>query len=619
MKSKTISFDTAISKNILSRCWPLWIAYFGYLILSFTMPLLNEIQQMPFRGITETDFARELRYWILNNAQLQAQAGLVTAVLTVMVLFSHLFIGKLNTMMAALPVRRESVFLTQYLTGLLPMLFGQLLTMLLTAGLAEKSGVVLSAFTTWFLCSALGFLCFYGIALFCAMLTGNIVIFPLVYFALNFAASIYEETVRYCLTRIVFGMSSSHEVFRFLSPFTQIQADLRIDGRELHGIPVLAAYAAVGLLMTVLAMLLYRKRKAECVTDFVAIPLLRPIFRVCMGFGAAFVLAAASFSEFFSRICGVKAALLMGAMMLLGAVIGCLAAEMIIRRSVRIRALPWRELSLVCAVCILTVAIAETDITGYERKVPNPENVECIAISYDTLLKDPENILLMTSLHREIIEKKELYDGNETAYKAMLFTEEVENTDESFDPTVMSDFWLPVQYHMKNGSTLYRNYVLRFQLGEVDNPASVIGEVCTLLNSQEAIDSRMCPEIPVKEEYIQFASIYRDDQKGSSYEYRLSAKECEELWNTAMLPDSAEGRLSLYTLVDTPVNMGTQTNLRVYIQLFNRNDADPIYWSHSFRVFTFSERVLAWIEENTDIDWMTLTEIGRLNADALRP
>ena len=43
------------------------------------------------------------------------------------------------------------------------------------------------------------------------------------------------------------------------------------------------------------------------------------------------------------------------------------------------------------------------------------------------------------------------------------------------------------------------------------------------------------------------------------------------------------------------------------INLFDETRThDPYYWNHSYRVFTFSERCLDWIEEHTKLDWETM-------------
>ena len=170
-------------------------------------------------------------------------------------------------------------------------------------------------------------------------------------------------------------------------------------------------------------------------------------------------------------------------------------------------------------------------------------------------------------------------------------------------------YWVPLNYRMKNGRVIQRMYTVWFYPEEVDRSDTVMGQVRNLLNSDEGIRSRMKPDLPMEERYVSYALINRESSEGIVNAYRLTPQEMVSLWNEAMLPDSQEGHLSLYTIVDTEENMKTQTNLRIDINLFDQTrTSDPAYWYHSYRIFTSSERCLDWIEKHTDLEWTTLDQ-----------
>ena len=183
MQSSRLSFNTAIARSTLRRCWPLWAAYLGFLLVSLPLPLLSEIREL--RGQGNGILLYTCREQIAHMSVFQALAGMAVAILSVILLFGYLYNSRGNTLMNSLPIRRESLFLTLYLTGLIPVLCCQLIvmgfTMLMTA--AYDIGAVW--FFRWFAFSALGFLAFYGFSVFCAMLTGNILVLPAVYVVLN--------------------------------------------------------------------------------------------------------------------------------------------------------------------------------------------------------------------------------------------------------------------------------------------------------------------------------------------------------------------------------------------------------------------------------------------------
>ena len=611
MKSSRLSFNTSIAQNTLRRCWPLWAAYLGFLLVTFPLPLLSEIRTA--RGRSGVSLLYVCREQIAQMAVFQALAGMAVAVLTVMLLFGYLYNSRGNTLMNSLPIRRESLFLTLYLTGLIPMLLCELLVMGLTILLTAAYDIGTVWFLRWFACAALGLLAFYGFALFCAMLTGNILVLPAVYVVLNLTVIGFETCIRELLSNLVYGMTPGALRLSFLSPPVKISDDLKVvtsypETVRMEGLGTLAVYAAVGVMFALLALLLYRKRRMESVSDFVAIPVLKPVFRVCMGFGGAFLFAAVIFENFFQNsVSGSAAAWVMAVLLVIGACLGWLIAEMMIRRTVRAFPLPRKGLALICLICVLTVIAAETDVTGFEKRVPDPDKVDHVEFCYDSEFSDPENIRLVTELHRELVRDKQIYDSKSEDYMRLGEKAYRLNAQGEQEADLWMDYWVPISYVMQNGRELQRVYTIVFNAHDVDRPDSTMGKILNLLNSREGIRSRMQTTVPMEERYINYAVINREGLNGMENSYRLSPQETVELWNLAMLPDAEEGNLSLYTIVDTEENMKTQTNLRIDINLFDETRThDPYYWNHSYRVFTFSERCLDWIEEHTKLDWETM-------------
>ena len=621
MKSERLSFNSAVARDTLRRCWPLWAAYLVYLIITLPVSIMSFIRMNAWRT-DAVGWKIDLNYRILNLGLDQARAAIVIGMLAVMVLFGYLFSSRGNTLMNSLPVRRESLFLTLYLTGLVPMLLCQLLVLALTAAMTAGSGIGASNYLIWLGCAALGLIFFYGFSCFCAMLTGNLVVLPVVYLVLNFTAIVFESSVSACLSTLVFGLTARTNRFLWLSPSAYIQSQLQILMNAdftvtFRGMPVLGLYAAAGLVFALLALLLYRRRRMECVSDIVAIPVLKPIFRICMALGTAFVGAAFLFSNFFRQtVFGSAAAWLMAGILILCAVLGWGAAEMMIRRSVRIFPLPWKGLAVVCAICLLTVVVAESDLTGYEKRIPDPDDVKNVQIASfdDTTLSEPENIRAFEDIHREIIEQKIFYDTSLEAMQPMATAESAVYDAQSAEPEHMT-FYLPLSYELANGSFLHRTYNLIYNSTDVDNPETLVGKIVTLLNCREAVQNRMETTVPFVKENVQYAVISTEDSDGSWRQHRLSEEEVLDLWQNAMLPDAEEGKLGLYTVNDTEENLGTQTNFRIEISLSDAVEGqydtagEQHYWYHSYRVFTFSERCLNWIRDHTELDWKTMKQV----------
>ncbi len=93
----------------------------------------------------------------------------------------------------------------------------------------------------------------------------------------------------------------------------------------------MAAYAAAGLVMAVIALLVYRHRHVESAGDVVAIPLVRPVFKYGVTFSGPGLrhLTAAFFGWH-------RAAVLCPVCVVLWAAAGYFAAEMLLKKSFRV-------------------------------------------------------------------------------------------------------------------------------------------------------------------------------------------------------------------------------------------------------------------------------------------
>ncbi len=619
MKSGRLSFNGAICRNSLRRCWPLWVLYLGFLLLSFTIPIAENLRRLSWQ--LNADKVQELSYSILINGNGQLVASFFVAAIAVLILFFHLYNTRGNTLMNIVPVRRADVFVTLYGTGLLPLLLCQILAVLLTALLTARIGVPVRFYLQWLALAALPMITFYGFASFCAMLTGSMLIMPAVYVVLNLTAAVVEYCVRLCLKALVYGYSAPQSWLSFLSPIVTLLEKIKISYPAENALPVLqgmgfvVAYCAAGLLFSCFALQLYRNRRMEAVTDSVAIPVLKPIFRICMSAGSALVLACFVYENSNSQatISGTRAAVMITVLLLLGAVLGWLAAEMLIRRTVKIIPCPWKGLAAVCLVMLAGLLIAETDVTGYEKRIPASDEIASVEIaSYDlTSLKEPENIEAFRQFHERLIQEK---SAQESDYLCSTVWGVASTAEQPYAPDdQISSSWLEICYRLKNGQTLSRAYRYLFRAGDVDQPETTAGRLLQLLNSQEAIDGRMSVDLPLDEEHFRDFEIQQQTVEGDWLETQLSNEEFLDLWNNAIIPDAAEQKICLYTLCDTEKNLSEQTNLSIYV-LLGPNPSRPVtnnprYWNHTFRVFTYSDRTLAWIAEHTDLSWTTLDEV----------
>ena len=134
MKSKTAFFNKGICLNYLKRCWPLWVAYIVVLMMAVPGSILPQVA-------VERSMSAEELFWHTNNLNRQilyagrdsVSLSAICGVIAAMAMYSFMYNSRSCSMMCALPVRRETVFVTAYFTGLVPMLAIDLLTVAFTA------------------------------------------------------------------------------------------------------------------------------------------------------------------------------------------------------------------------------------------------------------------------------------------------------------------------------------------------------------------------------------------------------------------------------------------------------------------------------------------------------
>ena len=204
MKSKISFFNFGVCKNLLRRCWPLWAAYLVLAIILMPAEVANRIEDIEI-------VIRNGNRYVLHAGIDLATVAVFLGVIAVMAMFSYLYTAKGSSMMCSLPLRRETVFFTAYITGIVPILIIDVLVMGITWLVCLGSGAVRNlvfAQTLGLILTAN--IAFYNFAVLCALLTGSILVLPFVYFVLNVAVYVAESLVRYTLSAIVYGKITSY-------------------------------------------------------------------------------------------------------------------------------------------------------------------------------------------------------------------------------------------------------------------------------------------------------------------------------------------------------------------------------------------------------------------------
>lgn len=617
MKQKTSFFNWGISRSYLKRCWPLWAVYFVVLLLCLPAAIPDYLSRNS--AYDSINLVAGINGMIISVAHASFVISFVTAILAAMVVYSYMYNNRACGMMNALPIRREAAFVTAYLTGLVPLLIADVLTVLITYAVYAHYGVIHFKYLMLFLTYAvMGNIAFFGFASFCAVLTGNIAVLPAVYVVLNFVVYVANSAFHTLRGFLTYGYVWAPGKILWLSPIVALSdsryvdyEDIMVTGADglrystgeftVHGTGLVAAYCAAGLIMAALALMIYRKRDMERAGDVVAIPVLKPVFKYCMSVGCGVVCAIAFYDGLFRSSFGStgKTAVIMTVLMVLGAGVGYFVAEMLMQKTLDVFHHGWRGyLITACALVAFTVCI-ELDVTGYETAQPKLDEIENVYINSGygdaAMLESRDEIAAVLDYHREVIDGKHI---NENADKGR---------------------WFSVQYTLKNGKTFERNYEISYDYDQRFDPQSNVRRFEAVLNSDEAILSRLKPVENIDFDWITSSSIegsymqeYKNDTRvdRQNIYLNLTPGQAEEIYNCILADVGTSSIGRVYTMQDRDY-FDRMSNLSFYFGI-SVQTADAVnekswdYYYVDVQIPLDAENTLNWIRENTDIEPMSL-------------
>lgn len=616
MAQKTSFFNRGLSRSWLKRCWPLWTTYLAAWLIALpqSVPELRRYSDM-------LSYTVNVNTNVVRLGQNMAEMSIFAGIIAAMLMYSYMYSSRSCGMMNALPVRRETVFTTAFITGLVPFIVADVIVIAAAWAVYARTGVV----ETKNIFLALGFavmgnIAFYGFATFCAVLTGSLVVLPAVYLVLGCAAAVVELGVQSVLGSLIYGFSAGRSYGTVLSPIIAVIDNVSVaqetvytmEGRYeltgeliVNGTALMAAYCAAGLILAVCALFIYRRRDMERAGDVVAIPVLKPIFKYCMTFGCAIVLAISPelFGSDYTVRSAAATALVVLAMLLGGAFVGYFVSEMLMQKTLSVFRGKWRGFVVSCAIIIVLTLGAEMDVTGYERRTLDPADVESVSFTYygtDEKIRQPENIAGIVAFHEEVIAQKDI---NESA----------EDTQ-----------WLSIEYTLRSGKEMKRVYNIADDAENRADPDSNVRRLAAVLNTQEAVDYRIDfthgrAVTPADVDYAVISGGYMDeDGEWKNVSAELTADEAARFYNECVVPDSKDSHMGyMWTVLDeeyfdTESYLGFDLQLRmVRGSIYDFSGLDNTY----IIIPIDAARCTAWIEENTDLTLMTLRESDPTSAE----
>lgn len=595
MRSATSFFDKTLFRSQLKHTWPLWLGYTALWLFLVPVALFSELSA--YQGSYSAADASSL----LLNAGVRGGVfiSFVFGLFFAMLSFSHLTQSRATNGFHALPMRRETIFLTAYLTGLFCQVSSILVTFLLGAAVSAPLHLSFWSVTAAAMGSAmLEAVFFYSFAVLCMMMTGQILAAPVFYFVGNILVPGMEYLLRNFAGNFLYGYSGHIDVtLDFLSP--PLYMYLRVDiasietykddsyyvtayALEHRSFMILAAYALAGLVIALIALLLYRTRKSEMTGSTVAFPWATPIFKYGVAFCTDVALGQFLYYFLFGQYRSSGSDSLPGTILCMAAagLVGYFVAEMLIKKSFRVFRAGAKGAAIVSLALVLLGVAMSFDLTGYEKRVPNESEIESAFYTFSGMTNvttdDADTIRRLTAAHRAIVKNR-----NEQARIADAWDADTLSRSDYDD---IEPFSLRLTYYLKDGSQLSRSYSLYLRRSELTVPSSATARVNALYMCRESV---LCRVLGYGYGYEHLGDTprfldsycYYYDENSNTKDYALTAAQAGQVYAALMqdVQDSDNGGSDIFAvqehLYDSPIFFW----LELYFESTNEKGRPEVY------------------------------------------
>ncbi|MBQ9980821.1 MAG: hypothetical protein IJP23_07195 [Oscillospiraceae bacterium] len=543
-------FNKAVCFKNIGRFWPIWCIYLAVWVFALPVNIGNHLKQRLvlsfYEGPVDYLFVKKL-------LELQIPAVFITfffCAFMAMAVFYYLYRAPSVAYYHSLPIRREGLFLSNWLSGIIVFLGCNLIIFIAGLAVGARWDInVLPAMGFWLLSTNAMCIWFYSFACFCAQFTGHIVALPVFYGILSvlpmavygIIAFLFEQSV-YGITGI--GSGAIFNVILAISP--PVLMCLRAPGTgylsdtkyELMGqwdsisycVLYFVLIIAAAVVFAVLAVLVYRRRHSEGAGDIVTVKPVRPIFKFGLAFCAA--LCSGLLIERSSTGGGDFKAVTFAIAMIIGGLVFYFVADMLLNKSFKVFAgRNFAKWGIFAAIMLVIFSVGHSTGYGVENRIPPANRVSeasvsfnggntqrLLGVNYATSVADtPEEIELIRALHAEILDEKEL--SLDEAYGDLTVSDKAILTD--YSVIDVERHTVHISYVLKNGAYLDRSYAVYVSRERMEEPSTAAGALNIIAEKPEMTVSN---KLDRSEEHILKYVFVSQDVNTYSYISKLTGK-----------------------------------------------------------------------------------------------
>ncbi|WP_042199583.1 DUF6449 domain-containing protein [Paenibacillus camerounensis] len=441
MRSRFFFNSSVIRQNLRQHGW---IGIIYSLVLLFGLPLqlfLNNDPNLERRSLDNLFFV---------GGEIQMLFSVTVPVAAALFLFRYLQAKAPSDLWHSLPLRREHLLVSHTVSGLILVLTPVWLTAAVTGMVRTlDSNMYIYSWADvgkWCLTMTVLTLFLFVFSVFVGICTGQSVLQGVVIYVLLLLPAVLLMLVNEHFSMYLYGYPAwygfrgrndvwsplLHMIYVKTNPFTA---------------GYLWLYSALSVLLFALSFLLYRKRNGEKAGQAIAFTYFNPLFKAGVMFCAVLISGT-----YFAHLRQQQLGWIIAGH-LIGALVGYIAAEMLIRKTWLILT---RKASLefagYTALLGLVLYIPVSGITGYENKVPAADKVEGVFVSdnYSTYDAYWNNAYPFTDKVNPFIGDKNYVEAVRKLHQAMASAKPRPQGGE------YREFYLT--YKLNNGRTLNRSY-----------------------------------------------------------------------------------------------------------------------------------------------------------------
>lgn len=475
MTSKNFSTKYLVRQNMTGRMWAIALGILGCLA-GLLLPVF--VVQQGYRADLE---------WITQGSSNQTPAEALKAAqeqIEVLLSFNNPFIKLVLIVLAilcgvsafrylhdrrqvdffhALPVNRGKLFVLNYVSGILLVIPVYLIILLIAIACAGAVGFSGGLHGSMIVQGILGnlayFLLNYTVAVLCTVLTGNTIITVLLGVWAEFGITLLMIMVQ--VYQALFyqtfatGMPAVENLMVYGSPicsylmsgYMQETAGFPIIGQLAVKLPGGASALIYPVVLTIvllaLSFVLFCRRKSENSGMAIAFkPFQAPLkWFMCVVSGLAFSLI---FTALFNRSSGWR---WFG--LVFGVVLCHMVVEIIYDFDFKALLHHWKQMILVSVLAILLLVGIQNDVLGYDRYVPDVDDIASVAIEVPTYT-------YMTGAELDDADTSQLTDADSIALVHEIGALSVQNLDTAAEDEPVNSYTL--HYTLKNGTHAARHY-----------------------------------------------------------------------------------------------------------------------------------------------------------------